>query len=536
MKLKLLFCYCLFLYIKTIGAQPALHIIPEPVRIQQQMGTFSFAGKIAIHFDENVNRLQKIAALMKSHFNNKDVRFRFNGNSEKNIYFKIENSATLENEEGYQLSVTTEKIIISAPNVKGIFYGLQTLFQAADENNIVPCLDISDYPQYAWRGFMLDVSRHFFTVEEIKQLLNIMAMYKMNTFHWHLCDDQGWRLQIKKYPRLTSVGAWREEIPGGIFYSKHNDTLTGKPYKYGGFYTQAEARDIVKYAAERNITVIPEIEIPGHSAAALAAYPEYSCSQKPQKVVNSIGYPQGIQCEYNPGNPATFTFLENILKEVMDIFPSEYIHIGGDEVEKTHWKNSASCQALMKREGLKNEEELQSYFINRIDKFIEKNGRKPIGWDETLEGNLLPSATVMYWRPSAKAAPLKAVSEGHPFINACADPLYFNRYQADPKTEPLAAPHSINTLEKVYNFSITPGNFSAKQIELVKGGECAIWTEFFSTASELQYMLLPRLLALSENLWTPKKEKNYLEFYKKLPAQLKSLGKKGYNFRALDKH
>jgi len=442
-----------------------------------------------------------------------------------------------QNEQGYQLKVTASGIQIAARTNAGLYYGMQSLLQLAAQNSEhqVPFADIEDFPQYSWRGFMLDVSRHFYTVEEIKRLLDVMSRYKLNIFHWHLTDDQGWRLEIKRYPRLTSVAAWREEIPGSVFFNKRPDTLKGRPYRYGGFYTQKQARDIVQYAAVRGITVVPEIELPGHAEAALAAYPEFSTSGFAQPVANSMGYAPGAVSEYNPGNPKTFDFLENVLKEVMAIFPSPYIHIGGDEVDKTHWKNNASCQALLKKEGLKDYEQLQSYFINKIGRFVEKKGRKIIGWDEALEGNLLPSAAITYWRSYAKKAPLKAVSGGHAFINVCSDPLYFNRYQADPEGEPLAAPHSINTLERVYGYQVTPAGFTPDEQKLVLGGQAAIWTEFFNSGSQMEYMLLPRLLAFAENLWTPGRAKDYNAFYQALPRELAVLGRAGYNYRKLDK-
>ncbi|SEA34422.1 hexosaminidase [Arachidicoccus rhizosphaerae] len=456
--------------------------------------------------------------------------------------------------EAYRLHIDPQGVKISARSSTGLYYGLQSLLQLIDQYKytqaagrtaatsveqstdiVLPLLEVQDAPAYSWRGFMLDVSRHFYTAAEIKKLLDVMSRYKLNIFHWHLTDDQGWRLQIRRYPKLTSVGAWREEIPGSVFFNKRPDTLTGTPYRYGGFYTQKEAREIVRYAALRGITVIPEIELPGHAAAALAAYPAYSSSGKAQSVPNSMGYQKGAVSEYNPGNPATFTFLENILTEIMDIFPSTYIHIGGDEVDKTNWKQNASCKRLMQKEGLKDYEALQSYFINKIGRFLEQHGRKIIGWDEALEGNLLPSATITYWRSYAKKAPLKAVSEGHGFINVCSDPLYFNRYQAGPAGEPLAAPHSMNTLEKVYQYQIMPDGLTKEQQSLVKGGQAAIWTEFFSDPEGMEYMLLPRLLALSENLWTQEKNKDYPAFYQALPRELTLLGRLGYHYRKLDK-
>jgi len=553
-------------------AHPAIRLIPEPVYMHvlsdDQVGgdhcdlskgfVFQLENKASRSKKEN-KALKSLIAIMKGQL---EETLGFNGikgvvkagvkqksgdnhliaiQLELNPKLSWQHGATdlnlKQSEEGYQLKVSSGTINIAARTSNGLYYGLQSLLQliSADNSHVIPALEIEDFPQYSWRGFMLDVSRHFYSVEEIKKLLDVMSRYKLNVFHWHLTDDQGWRLQIKRYPKLTSVGAWRQEIPGSVFFNKRPDTLKGKPYRYGGFYTQQQAKEIVRYAALRGITVIPEIELPGHSEAALAAYPAFSSSGRPQTVANSMGYPKGAVSEYNPGNPATFTFLENILDEVMDIFPSHYIHLGGDEVDKTNWKNNASCLALMKKEGLKNYEELQSYFINKIGDYLEQHGRRIICWDEALEGNLLPSATITYWRSWAKKAPLKAVSNGHPFINVCSDPLYLNRYQAGPEGEPLAAPHSMNTLERVYGYQMMPSGFTPAQQKLVLGGQAAIWTEFFGTNSGMEYMLLPRLLALAENLWSPEKAKDYPAFYQALPRELKMLGAGGYNYRQLVK-
>ena len=345
-----------------------------------------------------------------------------------------------------------------------------------------------------------------------------MAFYKLNTFHWHLTDNEGWRLEIKKYPKLTGIGAWREEIPGSVFYkvdSTYTEPLTGEPYTYGGFYTQEQAREVVAYAAKRNIKVIPEIEMPGHSAAALAAYPEFSCAQPQQDPPGSNLWNKVIDTDkmafnYCAGKEAPFMFLQDVLVEVMDIFPSEYIHVGGDEVDKSYWERCAACQKRIKKENLKDEKELQSYFIKRMEKFLQANNRKLLGWDEILEGGLAPNATVMSWQ--GEKGGIAAAKSGHDVVMSPSDPLYFNRYQAGPEGEPQAGPYSINTLERVYNYQPVPKALTANEAQYVLGSQFAIWTEFISSVEHLEYMLLPRMAAFSEAVWSKNKDKNFEEF------------------------
>jgi hexosaminidase len=486
-------------------------------------GYFIIDNNTALQF----NTGNKELAALATYFKNQVIALSghslaFNQPEKKPIRLQITPLKELRTE-GYQLSVTPTHVVLKANAQAGLFYGLQSLLQAlppirTNEALQVPCMQISDYPRFGWRGMMLDVSRHFYSVAAIKELLDLLALYKMNVFHWHLTDNEGWRIEIKKYPELTSVGAWRQEVPGSIFYSK-DSIPRATPYTYGGYYTQEEVRQVVAYAKERNITVIPEIEMPGHSGAALAAYPQFSCSPHNQNVPNSSTWngrtdTKQLNFNYCAGNDSAFFFLQDVLDEVMQLFPSEYIHIGGDEVDKWYWKNCSRCQKRIKDEHLKSEEELQSYFIRRMERYLMKHHKKLIGWDEILEGGLAPSATVMSWR--GEKGGIAAARQGHPVIMSPSNPLYFNRYQADPEEEPLAAKYSINTLEKVYQYDPHSAELNKQEGAYILGAQCALWTEFIASVEHLEYMLLPRLPAIAEALWTPAGKKNFDDFVNRL--------------------
>ncbi|MFZ1799899.1 MAG: family 20 glycosylhydrolase, partial [Chitinophagaceae bacterium] len=420
---------------------------------------------------------------------------------------------------------------IIANTKAGIVYGMQSLFQTLPQIRTnaameIPCMDVLDYPQFKWRGMHLDVCRHFFSPDMVKEYIDLMAAYKFNTFHWHLTDDQGWRIEIKKYPKLTSVGAWRADRTG-IPWDQCQPTQPGEASNYGGYYTQKQIRDIVAYAAERNITIVPEIEMPGHSAAAIAAYPWLSCTQLPQAMITGGVYPAGIQSSYCPANDSVYIFLENVLTEVMELFPSKYIHVGGDEVDKTPWKNDPRCQAFMKKMGFTNEDQLQSYLIQRIEKFLMSHERKLIGWDEILEGGLAPEATVMSWR--GESGGIQAAKMKHDVVMTPGTPLYFDHYQAGPEGEPLSN-GGFNTLKMVYEYNPVPKELGAEFSKYVLGAQANLWTEYISTVQHLEHMVLPRMLALSEVLWSPEKNKNYDNFYQRLQQQFTMFGEKGLNF------
>ncbi|MAS38320.1 MAG: beta-N-acetylglucosaminidase [Anaerolineaceae bacterium] len=433
-------------------------------------------------------------------------------------------------EEGYQLTVTADQIEVRAADTAGVFYGTQTLRQllpvAVESDSpvsgvswVVPALTIQDGPRFRWRGLHLDVGRHLFPVAFIKKYIDLMALYKLNTFHWHLTEDQGWRIEIKQYPKLTEVGAWREASP----YPADRTKLDGQ--RYGGFYTQDEVREIVAYAQARSITVVPEIEMPGHAVAALASYPELGCVGEGYKVRTYWGIADDVYCA---GNEDVYTFLENVLTEVLDLFPSEFIHIGGDECPKVRWEVCPKCQAKIKQEGLKDEHELQSYFIRRMEKFLNDKGRRLIGWDEILEGGLAPNATVMSWR-GAKGG-IEAASAGHDVVMTPNTHCYFDYYQAeDTENEPPAIGRYL-PLDHVYMFNPTDG-VPADKAHHVIGGQGSVWTEYLPTSELVEYMAYPRTLALAETVWSDLDERDYDEFSARLQQHLKRLDKLNVNYR-----
>ncbi len=435
--------------------------------------------------------------------------------------------------EAYELEVTRKGIELEAPGRAGVFYGLETLqelipgMRAATHDALdpwsVPAVEIEDAPRFPYRGMHLDVGRHFFPVSFIKRYIDLLATYKMNAFHWHLTEDQGWRLEIRGFPRLTEVGSCRSET----MVEKNFDPYVGDGTPYCGFYTQEEAREIVAYARERFITVIPEIEMPGHSVAALAAYPELACTPGPFQVYTRWGVTQDIYCP----KEETFAFLEDVLGEVMDIFPSPYIHIGGDEAPKGRWEESEFAQEVIQQEGLADEEELQSWFIRRIERFLNGRGRRIIGWDEILEGGLAPDATVMSWRGMAGGT--DAARQGHDVIMTPNSNLYLDYYQGDTIQEPLAI-GGYSPLEAVYAFEPIPPDLSPSEATHVLGAQGNVWTEYISTPDHVEYMVIPRMLALSEVVWTPRDRRSWTTFVGRLPAHLSRLGSQGIHFRIPD--
>lgn len=425
--------------------------------------------------------------------------------------------------ERYELQIEKDKITVRAQKGgSGFFYALNTLLQIAGsvrpsegpqaEEVVLPCLKIEDEPRYKWRGMHLDVVRHFFDVAFIKKYIDVMAFYKLNTFHWHLTDDQGWRIEIKKYPNLLVKAAWRNGTMIGRPSEKKYDNL-----RHGGFYTQEEIKQIVQYAAKKHITIVPEIEMPGHSVAAIAAYPWLSCTGKPLEVERGWGVFDDVYCTKD----STIKFLEDVLAEVIELFPGQYIHIGGDECPKTRWKKCPKCQARMKKEGLKNEEELQSYFVRRIEKFINSKGRQIIGWDEILEGGLAPNASVMSWRGTAGG--VAAARQKHYVVMSPGKPCYFDHYQAaDKDNEPLAI-GGYNPVDSIYNYNPSPAGLSVTEQKFILGAQANLWTEYIPNDHHAQYMLLPRMLALSEAVWTFSENKQLPDFKKRLVTNLKWL-------------
>ena len=439
--------------------------------------------------------------------------------ADRAIVLRLNTSAD-DGDESYQLSVKPGGIVVEASTHAGLFYGLQTLRQLTDRQGSVPAVEIRDAPRYPYRGLHLDVGRHYFPVDFIKKYIDVMAMYKLNTFHWHLTEDQGWRIEIKRYPKLTEVGAFRRET----VLEKNRDPYVGDGIRHGGFYTQEEVREIVAYASERYVTVIPEIEMPGHSTAALAAYPELACTDGPFEVATSWGVKKDVYCP----SEETFAFLEGVLTEVMDLFPSRYIHIGGDEAPKDRWRDSAVAQAVIEREGLADEDELQSYFIRRIETFLASHDRRLIGWDEILEGGLAPDATVMSWRGTEGG--IEAAKQGHDVIMTPTSHCYFDYYQAEPDNSPLAI-GGLLPLEKVYSFEPTPDELDAAEKRHILGAQGNVWTEYLKTPAQVEYMAFPRALALAEVVWSPKEARDWRDFSRRLPAQLELLDELRVSYR-----
>jgi hexosaminidase len=441
----------------------------------------------------------------------KEVGLNLNNSiqNQNTIEYKLINKKELasENPEAYQLKISGNKISIKATTEKALFLGTQTILQLIFEHKNdfkIPELEIYDEPKFAWRGMHLDVARHFFSVNEVKQYLDYLALYKINTFHWHLTDDQGWRIEIKKYPKLTEIGSVRKETMVGK-YDDHN--FDGKPY--GGFYTQEEIKDVVKYAQKLHINIVPEIEMPGHALAALSAYPELACTPGPFEVATKWGVFDDVFCP----KEETFTFLENVLDEVIALFPSQYIHIGGDECPKKRWKESQFCQDLIKKENLKDENGLQSYFIHRIEKYVNSKGRKIIGWDEILEGGLAPNAAVMSWKGTEGG--IEAAKTKHFAVMTPGEFCYFDHYQGDPNYEPLAIGGFL-PLKKVYSYQPISAGLSKEEISYILGVQANLWTEYIPDFKQVEYMLFPRLMALSEVSWGTSNPEKYADFEKKV--------------------
>lgn len=495
---------CYTLHRKSEGSNH-LPVIPRPVSVKLLADSCRVTNPLIIYYsDEELGYsaeylLDRLATLR-----------HISGQSRLTSVIPAGNGAIIltldkevKHEEGYRLAIG-ENIQLAGRKPQGVFYGVQTLIQliydSGDSANaiVLPAVEIEDFPRFSWRGMHLDVSRHFFDKEFIKKYLDILALHKMNTFHWHLTDDQGWRIEIKKYPQLTEIGAWRadrESMP----WNSRTPQEPGEKATYGGFYTQEDIREIVDYAARRYITIVPEIEMPAHCSSALAAYPQFSCTGKVLTVPTGGIWP--VANLFCAGNDSTFIFLQDVLREVMELFPSQYIHIGGDEAEKSDWRNCPKCQQRIKKEKLKDENELQSYFIQRIEKFLNQNKRILIGWDEILEGGLADNAVVMSWRGIQGG--IAAAKMKHQVIMTPSSHCYFDYYQSwDREIEPLAIGGYID-LRKVYSYEPIPKELSKKESKFILGAQGNVWTEFILSGPHVEYMALPRMSALSEVVWTP---------------------------------
>lgn len=500
-------------------------IIPKPVEMKRAKGHFTVNRQTRIIADTTIPGIKNVSTQLKKSIDSATgyklaIKEEATGSKSNIIQLELDpDSTNYQHKEAYQLQVTERQISLRAPEPAGLFYGMQSLKQLlppqiyqtdytlVPQNTKwnIPAVTIEDYPRFGYRGMHLDVARHFFPVKFIKRYLDLMAMHKMNRFHWHLTEDQGWRIEIKQYPKLTEVGAWRDSTLVGHYGSGIYD---GE--RYGGFYTQDEIREVVEYAQKRYITIIPEIEMPGHASAALAAYPRLGCLEnKDYKVKTTWGVFEDIYCP----REETFRFLENVLTEVMDLFPGKYIHIGGDEAPKKQWKESELAQQVMKREGLEDEKELQSYFIERIEQFLNKNGRSIIGWDEILEGGLAPNATVMSWR--GMEGGIHAAKQQHQVIMTPTSHLYLDYYQANRETEPLAI-GGFTSLQEVYQFEPVPDELDNGESKYIMGAQGNVWTEYMHSGDKVEYMAYPRASALSEITWSPRAKRNWTDFWRRL--------------------
>ncbi|HQQ12067.1 MAG TPA: family 20 glycosylhydrolase [Bacteroidales bacterium] len=523
--LKLLVVF-LIIALQTAAQLP---LIPYPAHVSIKDGSFQFSNKTKLLYDSPLLASMADAAAIKwsaaSTLQIESLEHR-NGTIEQSVLLSLNQPFDDElGMEGYQLVILNANVVLSANTPAGILYGLQTIGQLLDAatDAKISCATIVDFPRFSYRGMHLDVSRHFMPVSLIYTLLDELEQHKMNVFHWHLVDDQGWRIEIKKYPKLTEVGAWREDR-SDLHWNDRPLSKKDALKNIGGFYTQDEIRAVVAYASQKNITVIPEIEMPAHVMSVLAAYPELSCTGE------NLGVPPGgvwpITHIYCAGKEETFVFLENVLTEVMDLFPSRYIHIGGDEADKTNWKKCTHCQKRMKDEGLKDEHELQSYFIHRIEKYLNAHGRNIIGWDEILEGGLAPNATVMSWR--GEEGGIAAAKMGHNVIMTPGSHCYFDHYQGDASIEPLAI-GGYTPLSKVYSYEPVPKELTAEESRFVLGAQANHWTEYMPVDTHVEYMAFPRLAALSEVLWSPKESRNWDSFARRLPFQFVRYAKRGIN-------
>jgi len=501
-------------------AQNAYNIIPLPKSLKPAEGNFTIKKGISVYINsDEFSPSANLLALQIKNASGQTVPVKIAKSASSGIVFS-KNDAL--GDEEYRLQVTSKKVEIQAKTGKGAFYGLQTLLQLMPApiygNELstvaltVPNCLIEDAPRFSYRGLMLDVGRYFFSVDAVKRYIDLMAIYKLNTFHWHLTEDQGWRIEIKKYPLLTSISSVRKESMLAHYPDQKYD---GKPH--GGFYTQEQIKEVVAYATSKYIQVIPEIEMPGHSTAVLAAYPQFGANgDKILQVKTKWGVAEDVLFP----REETFTFLEDVLTEVMALFPGQYIHIGGDECPKTQWKESRFCQDLIKKLGLKDENELQSYFIRRIDKFVTSKGKKLLGWDEILEGGISPNAMVMSWRGTKGG--IEAAKQNHDVVMSPNSYFYIDYYQSEAKTEPIAIGGFL-PLSKCYSFEPDLPELTAEEAKHVVGIQANLWTEYISNLPYAEYMTYPRALALSEVSWSPKGSKNYEDFKKRLKGHMPSM-------------
>jgi hexosaminidase len=540
--MKKLVLLLLFFSLATVyGQNPAIQIIPQPVEIQQSDGSFVLTKTSTIGFDNQQSR--KIAEMLSWKLN-LSTGFSIKPQQDKagSIQFNLNNvPVTLIGKEGYTLVSSSKGVVITANEPAGLFYGMQTLLQllpkeieskmAINMTWTIPSVKITDYPRFGWRGIMLDVSRNFFTKEEVKQYIDQIARYKFNTLHWHLTDDNGWRIEIKSLPKLTEVGAWR--VPRFGQFGERTAPKPGEAATVGGFYTQADIKEIIQYAQDRFITIVPEVDVPGHSMSAIAAYPDLCCTKNPDAKVNpgssdSEWHDDGTfkmfsDNSLNPSDEKVYEFLDKVFTEMAALFPNPYIHVGGDECYKGIWTKDSACVALMKKMNMTHPEELQAYFMKRVETILKSKGKKMIGWDEILEGGLAPEATVMSWR-GIKGG-IEAAKMGHNVVMTPTTFVYLDYQQGEPTIEPPI--YANLRLSKCYSFNPVPEGVDAKYI---LGGQGNLWTEQVVTMHHAEYMTWPRGWALAEDFWSPNASKNWANFIQRVEKQFDRADIEGVNY------
>ena len=527
---------CILSALQFAHADQLFSIIPKPVSLTANFGYFTLRSDTTIAIADNTKILGQDLAKMIAPATGYALKTASTDSNSNVIRLTIDPSLTKLGTEGYDLIATPDSIAITAPTPAGIFYGLQTLRQLlppeifsptkiARDAWPVPAVQIEDYPRFRWRGLMLDCSRHFFDKAFVERYIDLLAMHKMNSFHWHLTDDQGWRIEIKKYPKLTTVGAFRKETVITALENPENAPPKYDGQPYGGFYTQDDIREVVRYAADRFINVVPEIEFPGHSAAAIAAYPELGNTGKPVEVWTAWGVNRNT---LSP-EESTIDFYQNVLAEVLELFPSQFIHLGGDEVNTKQWDRSPVAQARIKELGLKNSHDLQPYMLRRLTQFVESHNRRLIGWDEILGDDLPQDAVVMSWRGTKGG--IAAAKQGHDVVMAPDPVTYFDHYQSHNKfSEPLTQPDVV-TLSAVYAFDPIPKDLPADEAAHVLGAQGQLWTEYVPMPKLAEYQVFPRACALAEDVWTPGNEKNYADFQTRLAEHFHRLEQLKVNYR-----
>lgn len=550
--MKRLFLLCLVLASGFCSFAQSINLIPQPaiLAIGDAKDCFPLNKETFIY--SNDTAANKSVRFLQKHLNRyyqiNLTQLEIPDARRKNRINIVIDKNPMANRHQYSIKVDKQNITLSSASDTGIFYGVQTLIQLLPTNKTIPLniqsVAITDFPRFSYRGMHLDVSRHFFDVAFVKQYIDYLAYHKMNYFHWHLTDDHGWRIEIKKYPKLTEVGAWRngsiiglwpgkgneqikyQVLPKDVVITPKNTKIKTDGIRYGGFYTQEEIREVIKYAAERYITIIPEIEMPAHSMAALAAYPEFGTEPKSgYKVAETWGMMNKYNNVFQPTDK-TFEFLQDVLTEVMDLFPSPYIHIGGDEASKIWWRKSAETQTLMKRYGVKDEVALQSYFIQRVEKFVNSKGKTIIGWDEILDGGLAPNAVVMSWR--GEKGGIAAAKAKHQVIMTPEEKLYLNHTQFV-KDDSLSAAKYL-PLKTVYDYDPVPNALTKNESQYILGAQGNLWSEYIANPAKVNYMIFPRMDALSEILWSPKEKRNYPDFLNRLKTQFTRYDLMGINY------